>query len=123
MSTMEEKAALDALLASSLPEEDYKIERLGITLRLRGMSHEEALALREFGRKDEVTTAQYEQRMLALTVLFPPMKPSDVKAWQKSSPAGEIDAVTRVIARLSGMLEDSAKEAYKSVSAEPGTGE
>lgn len=123
MTTMDEKSTLDALLAVDLPEEDYPLERLGITLRLRGLSHDEGLTLRDYGKKDEVTTAAYEQRMLAMALVFPKMSTGQVKAWQKASPAGEIDEVMRVVARLSGMLKDSAKDAYKSVSEEPGAGE
>lgn len=123
MTTMDEQSAIAAMTAVDLPEEDFPLARKGITLRLRGLSHDEALVLQEYSKEEGTTNAKYEQRMLSQAVVWPPMKPKDVAAWQKASPAGEIDDVMRVVLRLSGMDKDGAKNAYKSVSGGSESGE
>lgn len=123
MSTMDELSAIDALTKVDLPEEEYEMPRLGISLTLRALTHDEALALEEYGKKDDVTNAMYEQRMLSLALVWPKMTGGQVKAWQKASAAGEINGVVKVVMRLSGMGPEEAKAAYKSVSDEPESGE
>lgn len=123
MTTMDEKSAIDAMTAVCLPEEDYVLKRLGITLRIRGLSHAEGLALRDYAEDKTVSTAKYEQRMLSAALIFPKMTEKDVAAWQRAAPSGEMGEVMRVVGRLSGLLKDSAKEAYKSIPAESGPGE
>lgn len=123
MSTMDEQSVIASLTEVDLPEEDFPLARKNITLKLRGLSHGEALELQEYSRAEGTTNAKYEQRMLSQAVVFPQMKPKDIAAWQKASPAGEIDDVMRVVMRLSGMDKDGAKNAYKSVSGGPEPGE
>lgn len=122
MTTMDEQSAIAAMTAVDLPEEDFPLPRKGITLKLRGLSHGEALELKEYSQKEGTTDAKYEQHMLSKAVVWPTMKPKDVASWQNASPAGEIDDVMRVVMRLSGMSREDAKDAYKSVSggSEPG---
>lgn len=123
MTTMDDKAMIDALSSVDLPEKDIPLDRLGITIVVRALSHDEALVLKDYGQKNEVTSAQYEQRMLSMALVTPKMSTGQIKAWQKASPAGELERVTSVVVALSGMGKDSAKEAYKSTPEEPGTGE
>lgn len=122
MTTMDEQSAIAAMTAVDLPEEDFPLSRLSITLKLRGLSHGEALELQEYSKEEGTTNAKYEQRMLSKALVWPSMKPKDVASWQIASPAGEIDDVMRVVMRLSGMTKEDAKTAYKSVSSgsEPG---
>lgn len=120
---MDELSAIDALCTVSLPEETYLIERNGLELIVRGLSHDEALELQEFSAKEGTTNAAYEQLMLSWAVIWPKMNKGQIKAWQKSSPAGEINEVVKVVRRLSGMDEDAAKNAYKSVPSESESGE
>lgn len=121
--SMDELSAIDALTRVDLPEEEYTIPRTGLALTLRALTHDEALTLEEYGKKEDVTNAMYEQRMLALALMWPKMTGGQVKAWQRASPAGEINGVVKVVMRLSGMGEDAAKAAYKSVPEEPDSGE
>lgn len=123
MSTMEEGSAIDALCAVDLAEEDYPVERLGLTLRIRALTHFEALEMQEYARKPDVTNAMYEQRMLSAAIVWPKMSAGQVKGWQKASPAGEINGVMKVVTRLSGMGAEEAKDAYKSDAGEPDAGE
>lgn len=122
MTTMDEQSAIASLTEVDLPEEDFPLARKNITLKLRGLSHGEALELQEYSRKEGVTNAMYEQRMLSKALVYPQMKPKDVASWQNASPAGEIDDVMRVVMRLSGMSKEDAKNAYKSIpsGSEPG---
>lgn len=121
--SMDEAAAIDALSTVDLPEEDFPLERKGITLRLRALSHFEALEMQEFAKKPDVTNDMYEQKMLAKALVWPRMSTGQIKAWQRASAASEIDAVMRVVVRLSGLGEEAAKAAYKSVSDESDAGE
>ena len=125
MTGMDEAGAIAALLTVELPEETYTVSRQGseVALQIRGLTHDEALALQEYSKKDDVTNAMYEQRMLTQAVLWPKMTGGQIKAWQKSSAAGEINDVVKIVMRLSGMEEDSAKNAYKSVPEESESGE
>lgn len=126
MSSMEDLSLIDELTRVDLVEEDHTIYRSAgheIKIRFRALSHDEAMELAEYSKKEGVTNLMYEQRMLSQALVRPKMSATQVKAWQKSSPAGEIDAVVRSVMALSGMLPDSAKEAYKSVRDESEPGE
>jgi hypothetical protein len=48
-------------------------------------------------------------------MLDPVMSFAEVRAWMAAAPAGEIDKVSTKIGQLSGLLEESEKDAYKSV--------
>lgn len=123
MSSMDELSAIDALCRVDLPEEKHELPNRGLVLTLRGLSHDEGLSLEEYGKKEGITNAMYEQRMLSQAVVWPKMSAGQVKAWQKAASAGELNGVVEVVMRLSGMGKDAAKEAYKSVSGEPESGE
>lgn len=129
MSKMEEGNAIAALTTVDIPEEHYTITRRKdgkpqeIEIILRGLTHDEALALQEYSKQKDTDNAMYEQRMLRHAMVWPQMSVSQIKAWQKSSVAGELMDILSVVRRLSGMDEDSAKNAYKSVSEQPVSGE
>lgn len=115
----------EALLAkrsdteTGFPEDLVPIEGLG-EVRVRGLSRFEVLhtqSVPDTGGR----TAAVERRTVALGVVDPPMTEAEVGQWQKSSLSGELDAVTYKIGELSGMLEGSAKAAYKKFEEEPGS--
>jgi len=106
---------LEQLLKSRLPEEDVEIPGVG-TVRVRGLSRYEALSMR-----DVDGAADTEVAMLALAMVDPPMTEDGVRAWQKASGPNEMTAVIDKVSELSGMDDDAAKEAYKSLR-EPGDG-
>lgn len=122
MTSMEQQAAIDALCTVALPEEVFRVPRLNLELILRGLTHDEALALQEYSVKEKTTNAMYEQRMLSKALVWPEMTEGQIKAWQKASPAGEINDLVKVVQRLSGMDKESAKNAYKSVPDESDSG-
>lgn len=125
MSTMEESSVIDLLCTVELPEEKHEIVRNGQTIELtiRALTHDEALQLQEYGKKDDVSNAQYEQKMLGWALLWPKMNAGQIKAWQKSSKASELAKIVEAVTKLSGMGEDEQKNAYKSDADEPEFGE
>ena len=103
-----DKATLLNRTAADLPEDDVEIPDLG-TVRVRALSRAEALKLENAG-----SAAMREAQILSWGMVDPVMTVAEVNHWLATSPAGEAQDVSTRIAELSGMLEDSAKAAYKS---------
>lgn len=122
MGTLHDDNIIGQLTTVQLPEEAHEV-RPGLKVTVRALTRDEVLTLQEYGQKEETSNAQYEQSMLALALVSPKMTKNQIKAWQKASVATEIDGVVRRVMRLSGMIEDSVNEAYKSVRDEPEPGE
>lgn len=102
------------LINQTLPEADVEIPGVG-TVRVRGLTRYEMQMIWKLEAGDEVK----ERKNLALAMVDPPMSEAEVEAWQKSSPAGQINRVAMEVNRLSGIGRDAEKEAYKSVRDEP----
>ncbi|HEV8568984.1 MAG TPA: hypothetical protein VGQ92_18200 [Actinoplanes sp.] len=92
----------ETLLKPRLPEDDVEIPGVG-TVRVRGLSRGEVL------RGQGLKGVDLEAYMLAAGMVDPPMTRDEVKQWQAASPAGELEPVTDVISRLSGLDEGAAK--------------
>lgn len=105
----------DQLLSRRLPEEAHVIPGVG-TIRVRGLSHLEAL------RVSALDGLERSKLILSLGLVEPAINDEEAGRWCRSAPSGEIEAVTNVVAVLSGMATAAAKEAYKSLRGEPGTG-
>lgn len=103
--TYVDKAAL--LAGGQLPEDDVDMPGVG-TIRVRGLNRAEAMAVQAANG-----TAATERKILAFGMVEPELTEAEVGQWQKASLAGAIEVVSRKIAALSGMLDDSAKEAVK----------
>lgn len=55
-----------------------------------------------------------ERKLISWGMVDPELTYQDVEAWQNQpSSAGEIEQVTRAIARMSGMLEGAKKETFQ----------
>ena len=110
------------LLTPRITEDDVPIEGVG-TVRVRGLSRGEVFALRkakEAGKlKDD---AAWDRRLVSLAMVNPPMTEIEVGEWQDSSPAGELEDVTKKIQELSGMAEGADKSNVEDVRGEPGDG-
>lgn len=104
----------ELLFKPRLAEEDVEIPGVG-TVRVRALSRGEVL--RAQGAKG---VAAIERAMLATGMVDPALTEDEAKQWQESSPAGELEPVTRVIQRLSGMEAGADKAAAKSDSEQPG---
>lgn len=96
----------ELLFTPRLAEEDFDIDGVG-TIRIRALSRAEALKLPD-------NQSESEAVILSRGIVDPVLTVHEVKRWLEASPAGELQAVSQRIAQLSGMLEDSAKAAYKS---------
>lgn len=97
------------LLAPRLPEGTVDIPGIG-QVRVRALNRAEAMAVQ--GRKGSEAT---ERLVITLGLLDPAdMTEAEVGQWMKAATAGELEPVANKIAELSGLLEGSAKAAYKS---------
>lgn len=105
----------EALLKPRLPETEVDIDGVG-TIRVRALTREEAIQV-----GDLKSTLDRERRMLTMAMVQPAMTIQDVQQWQRISPAAELEKVTTVIARISGMLPEEAKEATERFPEEPGS--
>lgn len=96
------------LFRSRLPEDDVDLPGVG-KIRVRALSRAESLAVR-----DTDGWLAKERRILACAMVDPKMTENEVAQWQAAAGNGELDLVTGKVAQLSGMEEDSGKEAFKS---------
>lgn len=92
-----------ALMAPRLPEDDVEIPGVG-TVRVRALSRAEAMSVQRLAKKDQ------DVHTIALGMMDPPMSVDDVQRWAEASPAGEMEAVARRIAQLSGVLTEGAQK-------------
>lgn len=105
----------EALFKPRLPEGYVEVEGLG-TFRVRGLNRAEAMTIE--GMKGAMAI---ERKVLSFGLLDPAMTEAEVGQWQKASATGEIQPVIEKVLELSGLLEDSAKQAYKDFEADPGS--
>ncbi len=103
---------------AAISKEDLLAERFGVvdveipgvgTVQVRPLSRAEALAVQGV----ELHPAVLEQRLLSAAMVSPKLTESEVRTWQENSPAGELEPVADRILVLSGMKQESAKEAVK----------
>jgi len=102
--------SVDDLTTERLPGEDFTIEGLG-TVRIRGLSRFEVLAAQ---KQKDAGVAAMERVMLSCAMVEPRMSEAQVTAWQKATPAGLLEPLTRRVQALSGMGEGAEKAQYKS---------
>jgi hypothetical protein len=106
----------ERLFKPRLPEAEVEVEGIG-TIRVRGLSRIEAMLVQKANG-----IAAMERTMLALAMVDPELTEAEVSRWQKASTAGELEPVTQKISELSGMTQESAKEAMRTFRDEPGDG-
>lgn len=99
----------EVLFAPRLAEEDLEIPGIG-TVRVRGLSRAEAMKMQNCG-----SVEAQERLMISLGVVEPKLTEAEAGRWQKAAPAGELQPVSEAIGRLSGLVVDGDKEAYKSL--------
>lgn len=95
-----------------LPEADVELDGVG-TVRVRALSRYEILLAGKGADENDVLAI--EQAMLSMAMISPRMSKTDVEKWQKASPIGQIQRVTTKVNELSGVGQNSGKDAYKSV--------
>lgn len=99
----------ELLFKPRLPESDVEVPGIGV-VRVRGLSRIEAMHVQAANGPEAI-----ERRIMALGMVDPALTEDEVRQWQKASAAGEIEAVSKKIAELSGLLPGAEKEAYKSL--------
>lgn len=105
----------EQLLTRRLPTEPYNIPGVG-TITIRGLSRAESLKVQacpEVAGKDRL--------IIEYGVVDPRLTATDVREWQDNATSGEIEALSARIGRLSGLLEESPRAAYKSPGDESGS--
>lgn len=91
--------------------EDFHLDGVG-TVKIRSVSRELVMSLNS--QDPPVTPIDRERQIVSAALVEPKLSVEDVTAWQASSPAGEIEPLTRAIMKLSGLGKDAAKAAVKS---------
>lgn len=109
-----DKAAL--LAPRGLKTEQVPLPQGG-TVTVRGLNRLESIHVGEANDR-----AELERRLLSIAMVDPELTLAEVGEWQKVASGGEIEAVSEVIARLSGLMPDADKAAYKSDGDRPGSG-
>lgn len=112
----------ELLFKPRLAEEDVEVPGVG-TLRVRGLSRAEVLAVRKAAddNPDGPRVLALERKMLALALVDPKLTEAEVGQWQDASAAGELEPVVQVVQRLSGMGARPDKQAYADFRGEPGS--
>lgn len=105
------------LLKHRVPEGTVELDGIG-TVRVRGLSRGEVFA----AQKTAKDTESQECRYLALGMVDPELTEDEVRQWQASSPAGELEAVVEKIKELSGLGKAADKSGVPGVRDEPGPG-
>lgn len=98
----------DLLLSPRVTSETDTIDIPNVgTVTVRGLSRWEMLMANKGVKEGDVLTI--ERRMLHFAMVDPALTESDVEAWQKASPANEINPVMQRINELSGIAQGSSK--------------
>lgn len=92
----------ELLFKPRLDERDVVLPAVG-TVRVRGLSREEVLSIREDRGVD------FERRMLATGMVDPALTYDEAGRWMAAATAGEIRPVTEAILQLSGLAQGADK--------------
>jgi hypothetical protein len=87
------------LLKELFGTEEVEVPGRGGTVRVRPLSRHEALTMQGV----EMDAAAQERKLLALALIEPKLSERDIEAWQKASPAGELQPIVAAIVRMSGL--------------------
>lgn len=103
----------DLLFKPRLAEADVDVPGVG-TVRVRALTRGEVFQIQK-----GTDTGDVERKILACGMVEPQLSQTDVRRWQDSCPAGEIDPVVDKIRELSGLSDDAEKEAVLAFRGEP----
>ena len=103
---MTRATAADLTADTGLPTREVPTSRGEVLVR--GLSRLESLRLRD------IPEGQREAHVIAMGMIDPPMTLSQVHQWQSVATGGEFEPLATAIGELSGLLESSEKDAYKS---------
>jgi len=97
----------DALFKARLPERTIELDGVG-EIRVRALSRGETTDI------PSLEGIEREAVIISRAMVEPIMSRADVIEWMAAAPAGEFDKISTAIGELSGLLESSGKDAYKS---------
>lgn len=113
MPAVSKKALLAPKVASTNPHDTYVTLPDGERVFIRPLSRDEAISVSEL--RERSGTAPAEHLLLHLGMVEPALALEEVEGWAAQvGSAADIEAVSRGIGVVSGMLPSSGKEAYKS---------
>lgn len=104
----------EALLQQRFGVETYHIGGVG-TVKVRSLTRGEALQVVGVERDKRDLEAQ----ILAWSMVEPAITEEDARLWMDNSPAGELQALTQFITRLSGLSDGAPKSGVPDVRATP----
>lgn len=97
------------LLIGDVEVETAPVELKRGTVTVKGLNRAEAIQIGE-----AKSILDRDRKLVSWGMVDPELTYQDVERWQKQpGSAGEIELVSEAIARLSGLLEGSDKEAYQ----------
>jgi hypothetical protein len=99
------------LFVPRLPEEDVEIPGVGM-VRVRGLSRQELL---DYHAREKSSGAEGERYLLSVCLIDPKLTEGEARQWQEAATSEEFDNLVDAIRFLSGLMDDAAKAAYKSV--------
>lgn len=100
---------------SGLPEAAVVVVGVG-SVRVRGLTRGEVYMMRKAKADGGIKTEDaWERRMLSLALVEPEMTEEEVGAWQRVSPAGELEDVSQKVQELSGLSEGADKSGVQDV--------
>lgn len=87
---------------------------------VRPLSRGEVLGLNDQRRREKLTLAQFEARMVSYGLVTPTMTPAEVEQWQSvDKPGGSLADVTDAISRISGLAEGASKSGVPGAADQP----
>lgn len=109
-----------ALTKARLPEREVEVPGVG-TVRVRGLSRAESLRIGQLAGDGDLDGS--EVYLLAAGMVDPALSEDDVIEWRKAAPGDELTPVVEAILVLSGLKEESFKEAVSTFRVLPGDDE
>ena len=97
----------ELLFKSRLGETEVDVPGVG-TVRVRALSHAEAMRCRMLGAAEKFD--EVESLMLCCAVIEPRLTAAEVEQWRAAAMPGEIDVVTRAISTISGLADEQGAQ-------------
>jgi hypothetical protein len=106
----------EQLLAQRFGVREHVIAGVG-TIKVRSLTRGESLEV--VGK--ELDRGAAERYLLSKGLVEPALTEADVKVWQDSSPAGEIQDIAKLITELSGLSDGAPKSGVPGDGDQPGS--
>lgn len=111
------------LLAGGGGEDTAKVETHAGIVTVRRLTRMEVLQLNMGRELGVIDVPGFEQKMVSLAMVDPPMTETDVKVWQETESAGGALAdITDKISEISGLAQGAQKSRVQGAADRPGPG-